>query len=291
LQPFERLIRGITGQKPPEILEGPPSEEPATLQAASKVRLFPKSNGLTGQKSRLYPRLAESPDQDQKTQLEILRRRVAEYWVDGVLRHSLHNEVLLSLGKQSYDQAVDAPWRYTVELRGSAPTPLESQDVSAIYDVAGLLLILGEPGSGKTTTLLDLAATLLDRARQDITERVPVVLNLSSWKRKQPLAEWMSNELSEKYRVPRKIGLFRLQRGYLIPLLDGLDEVETLMRPDYVAAINAYIEASNPSGLVVWCRLNEYRWLPKRLKLNGAICLEPLSKVEVNEYLASGGIK
>jgi hypothetical protein len=71
--------------------------------------------------------------------------------------------------------------------------------------------------------------------------------------------------------------------------LDGLDEVETNSQPDCVAAINAFIEESNPSGLLVCCRLNEYRWLPERLKLNGAICLEPLSSEEVSKFLANGG--
>jgi hypothetical protein len=40
---------------------------------------------------------------------------------------------------------------------------------------------------------------------------------------------------------------------------------------------------------VVCCRLNEYRWLPKRLKLNGAICIEPLSSEEVHKYLVAVG--
>jgi predicted NACHT family NTPase len=81
-------------------------------------------------------------------------------------------------------------------------------------------------------------------------------------------------------RVPRQNFSFDvkwLRRGYLLPLLDGLDELETALQPDCVAAINAFIEEFSPSGLVVCCRLNEYRWLPKRLKLNGAICIEPLS--------------
>src|SRR5262249_41266187 len=79
--------------------------------------------------------------------------------------------------------------------------------------------------------------------------------------------------------------------NYLLPLLDGLDEVETTLQPDCVAAINAFIEEFNPSRLVVCCRLNEYRWLPQRLKLNGAICLEPLSREEVTKYLGKGGPK
>jgi hypothetical protein len=61
------------------------------------------------------------------------------------------------------------------------------------------------------------------------------------------------------------------------------------MQPDCVAAINAFVDELTPSGLVVCCRLNEYRWLPERLKLNGAICLEPLSEDEVAEYLTKGG--
>jgi len=216
---------------------------------------------------------------------------VKEYWVDGVLRHSIHNEVLIALGTQQVDEFVNAPWKYTVEVSDAVnPPSLENRDFGAMYDATGLLLILGEPGSGKTTTLLDLARFLLDRAGKDIRERVPIVLNLSNWK-KQPLVEWMSGELSEKYRVPTKIARLWLQNNYLLPLLDGLDEVETTLQPDCVAAVNAFIEEFNPSGLVVCCRLNEYRWLPERLKLNGAIGLEPLAADEIEKYLVGGGPK
>jgi TIR domain/NACHT domain len=301
--PLKRLVWGITGERPAELAHLPASEKPVTMRDAVKGHLFPggddraaASKGRFGDleisKARYYPPLTKPPDPEQAVQLEILRRRVKEYWVDGVLKHSLHNEVLISLGKREMGQAVDAPWKYTVEVSDPTnSTPLDDRDVSTIYNATGLLLILGEPGAGKTTTLLSLARTLFDRARDDINERVPIVVNLSSRKKQQPLAEWISNELSEKYRVPRKIGRFWLHRGYLLPLLDGLDEVETVTQPDCVTAINAFIEEFNPSGLVVCCRLNEYRWLPTRLKLNGAICLEPLSSEEVSKYLAESGPK
>ena len=276
--PIKQLIWGITGKKP-----------------TPRESLIPDKNESSEPRrryleSRLYPPLAETPNQENRAQLEILRRRVMEYWVDGVLRHSLYKEVLLSLGKRQVDEFVDAPWKYTIELSDAVSSVLlPDRNVTTIYDSTGLLLVLGEPGSGKSTTLLDLARTLLERARVDIRERVAIVLNLSSWKKKQPLAEWISAELFEKYRVSKKIARLWLKHDYLVPLLDGLDEVETSTQPDCSAAINTFIEESNPSGLVVCCRLNEYRWLPDRLRLNGAIRLEPLSEDEVDEYLKRSG--
>jgi len=262
--------------------------------AKSKYPLLPSRDDHTPKisKARLYPPLAEPPDKRQAAQLEILRARVMEYWVDGVLRHSLYNEALVSLGQQPIDEFVDAPWKYTVAVPDTTISlPLKDRHISAIYDATGLLLILGEPGSGKTTTLLDLARILLDRARDDIKERVPIVLNLSSWKKRQPLAEWIASELSEKYRVPVKLARSWLQNDYLVPLMDGLDEVPTPLQPDCVAAINDFIGGSQPSGIVVCCRIMEYQWLPHRLKLNGAICLESLSAEEVGKYLDSAGSK
>jgi hypothetical protein len=299
LDPLKQLIWGITGEKPREQSPVSSSNNPAAPWEADVKKLLPRRDEPTvsfgdpeTSDARLYPPLAESPDQEHASQLKILRGRVMEYWVDGVLKHSLYNEVLISLGKREIGKAVDAPWKYTVEVSDATNSaPLEDRDVSAIYDATGLLLILGEPGSGKTTTSLELTRTLLERARDDIKERVPIVLNLSSWKKKQPLAEWISVELSETYRVPRKIARFWLQHDYLLPLLDGLDEVPAALRPDCVAAINDFIDGSKPSGLVVCCRLMEYQWLPKRLKLNGAICLELLSSEDVSNYLARGGSK
>ena len=296
LQPLNRLIWGITGRKPAALSDVLSSEKPATMRDATNSHLLPSRDERAAahkgvSEARFYPPLAEPPDQEQASQLRILRGRVMEYWVDGVLRHSLYSEVLISLGKRDIARAVDAPWNYTVQVSDATNSaPLDDRDVSAIYDATGLLLILGEPGSGKTTTLLELARTLLERARYDIKERVPIVLNLSSWKKDQPLAEWISSELSNKYRVPLKIARSWLKK-VLVPLLDGLDEIETALQPDCVAAINDFIDGSEPSGLVVCCRLNEYRWLPRRLKLNGAICLEPLSSEEVSKYLDEGGSK
>ncbi len=245
---------------------------------------------LSISEARLYPAIAIPPDQEQRAQLEILRDRVQEYWIDGILKQSLHHEVLISLGKHAIGEAVEPPWKHAVALpEERRHLLLQDRNITTIFEATGLLLILGEPGSGKTTSLLELAATLLTRAKSDPKERVPVVLNLSSWVKSQPIEEWIAAELSSKYRVPKSIAKAWLTKDYLAPLLDGLDELHSTAQPGCVAAINAFIENNQPSGLVVCCRLAEYQWLPERLKLNGAVSLEPLTREDVNKFLEAGG--
>jgi NACHT domain len=266
-----------------------------TPEDADKIYVAAQSGQLADlgiSAARLYPSIASPPDDEQRSQLLVLLNRVEEMWVDGVLKKSLYNDALISLGKRSMDEAVEPTLEHVLEFSSQRSLLLlQDRRIATIFDATDLLLILGEPGSGKTTTLLELAANLISRAKADAKERVPVVLNLSSWKRKQSLAEWIAGELSQKYRVPIKIARSWLQNDYLVPLLDGLDQVTTTLQPDCVAAINDFIDESEPSGLVVCCRLMEYQWLPHRLKLNGAICLESLSAEEVGKYLDSAGSK
>jgi hypothetical protein len=136
-QPLQRLIWGITGQKPAELSEVLVSDKPPTMQEAAP-RLIAGGDeearsDIVISNTRLFPRLAEQPDTDDATQLNILRRRVMEYWVDGVLNHSLYNEVLISLAKREIGKAVDAPWKYTVEVSDPMNSgPLDDRDVTVI---------------------------------------------------------------------------------------------------------------------------------------------------------------
>ena len=73
-----------------------------------------------------------------------------------------------------------------------------------VYDQHdGALLILGAPGGGKTTLLLELADALLDRAAEDETHPIPVVFPLSTWAaHPRPLDVWLVDELQARYDVP-----------------------------------------------------------------------------------------
>ncbi|GAB4345398.1 MAG: hypothetical protein OHK0047_38730 [Leptolyngbyaceae cyanobacterium] len=183
---------------------------------------------------------------------ELLLLQAVKEEVASRLQQSLHNAVLLNLGKQSQPEQVKRPWDAEVKIgsRPAAPLPEDTTilDVFEQPDIAGKLLILGEPGSGKTTTMLDLAQALIEKAATDSQQLIPVLVNLSSWKDpKQEMEAWLIEELKSKYGVRKDIGKKWLEEKQLLPLLDGLDEVKPEHQESCVQAINQWGD-----GLDLW---------------------------------------
>ncbi|NEP86068.1 MAG: hypothetical protein F6K18_04115 [Okeania sp. SIO2C2] len=213
------------------------------------------------------------------------------------LSQSLHNqiEVLINVPKQFQPQQVKRIWDVSVKI-GDRPTIKLSPDADIIdvFDdplVGGRLLILGAPGSGKTTTLLELGQELVIRAQMDGELGIPVFLNLSSWRDdQQSIEEWLVEELRWKYGVSRDIGKRLVEGKQLLPMLDGLDELESSRQGLCVEAINRFLLGEcRPGFLVVCSRLEEYESVGGELCLNGAVCLLPLSDVQVEGYLLGFG--
>jgi eukaryotic-like serine/threonine-protein kinase len=231
---------------------------------------------------------AEAED---RRNLLILLNKVKKFWVEGVLEQSVYHEALIQLGKESRPEIVEHPWERVLELP-EARRPLPSEKgIREIFDETGrTLLIVGEPGSGKTVTLLELARALITRALQDPTQPIPLVFNLSTWaEKRQPILDWLASELSTKYQIPDRFGRPWLENHRLLPLLDGLDEVDPKYRASCVAAINEFIERIGLPGLAVCSRLREYLALPQYLKLSGAVCLQPLTPSRIENYLCKAG--
>ena len=221
-----------------------------------------------------------------------LARKVEQFWIRGVLEHSVHNAALIELGKEQTRDAIEHPWGSTIELPGAPPQPVApGQAIADIYLESGrALLILGSPGSGKTITLLELARALIARFENEPNEPVPVVINLSTWNEKHgALGPWVEAELRTKYFVPPKRAHEWLEASQLLLLLDGLDEVPGPSRTACVRAINTFLETGGLPGIVVCSRLREYLALPERLKFTGAIQLQPLTTAQIDDYLVRGG--
>ncbi|MEV0218610.1 NACHT domain-containing protein [Streptomyces sp. NPDC050704] len=137
------------------------------------------------------------------------------------------------------------------------------------------LVVIGEPGAGKTVLALLLTLGLLD-AREP-GGRVPVLLPVSSWDPvRERLDDWIVRTLAVPYyngrpEIPRAL----LAHGLLLPVLDGLDEIPESARRGAIRAINRAVGAERP--VVVTCRAVEYEELIR----GGAPTLRRTPVVEV----------
>jgi len=139
-------------------------------------------------------------------------------------------------------------------------------------------------------TLLELTRDLLDLYANRQQPHVPVVLNLSTWRRKTGgMLEWATEELVTTYYVPRLMARQWLNSGRLLLMLDGLDEVPEDERDACVNALNRFLADFSPPGVAVACRSAEYAALTERLRLYTAIRLQPLDDQQVDAYVAQGG--
>jgi len=216
----------------------------------------------------------------------ILLGHVENAWIKGVLDASLHGAALLDLGiKEDPEAVTQYPW--AIKKESTDETLPAGTSMLEIFDNIGMgrsLLILGAPGSGKTTMLLELARQLIARAREDVTQPIPMVFNLASWTEKLTLADWLAQELNNLYSVPRKTAPDWVKGDKLLLLLDGLDEVRQESRAKCVEAINAFRKEHGLTSLAVCSRSQDYADLKTKLSFEGAIEVQPLTQRQITEF-------
>ncbi|WP_405105776.1 NACHT domain-containing protein [Micromonospora sp. NBC_01405] len=163
----------------------------------------------------------------------------------------------------------------------------------------GRLVILGEPGSGKTVLARSLLVGLLQKRELDRSSSqgdsgigVPVYFNLASWSADLDAYGWLTGQLAERYRLSREVCITLLRRRVIIPILDGLDELDSEEVSDrallVVAKINDYI-AQNPGvRLVVVCRSGSryYGRFGQGVRDADEIVLKPLTVPQSIEYIS-----
>jgi hypothetical protein len=227
---------------------------------------------------------------DQRNRGAMLARLRAA-WVDGLLAHAFAGLGRARLVLLAEPEAVERGLEDTVQELAPPRLPADADVVAAFEAAGGALLLLGAPGAGKTILLIELARALIERAAADETLPIPVIFPLSSWgAQRRPLGEWLVDELRRQYDVPPAVAVAWRDGDALLPLLDGLDEVDAEQREACVAAINAY-RAERLAPLVVCSRRDEYMALATRLRLQLAAAVQPLDVAGVETVLAgaSGG--
>jgi eukaryotic-like serine/threonine-protein kinase len=216
--------------------------------------------------------------------------RVRARWITGLLKDSLNEAALITLGLYERSDAVANPWSFSLQEMNQPARPLRlGTRIIQAYDYAqGELLILGEPGCGKTTLLLELTRDLIERAKRDETHPIPVVFTLSSWTLKQqPIASWLVEELILKYQVPRSLAQRWVKTDQILPLLDGLDEVAPNQRAACIEALNGYRSTHGLLPTVICSRSAEYLSQKTRVLLRTAVVVQPLTPEQIEVYLKS----
>jgi GTPase SAR1 family protein len=218
--------------------------------------------------------------------------------VETRLESSLHNQVYIIPEQDKNPNQVEHPWSIDVKS-GSKPKVRLSQNthIITVFDqkgVEGRLLILGQPGAGKTTMLLELAQKLVERVENDLNEPIPILLSLSSWQNdQQSIKDWIVAELNSGkyyYKVRKDITKQWLEHGEIIPLLDGLDELAASRQESCVQKLNEFLQPGNWCyPLVVCSRIQEYQLYPTQLALNTSVELQPFTPEQVQDYLTRTG--
>ena len=249
------------------------------------------SDGLT-QKS---VRETQSLTREEYHARRVLLNKVKNIWIKNVLKSPLHTKALIELGREKRLDLLELPFsemeEFPEQSRQLIPEDKETIDVFHEMGEGRTLLILGEPGVGKTITLLKLAESLITRTEADLTLPIPVVFNLSSWaSKKQTIEEWLVQELKKQYNVdPKKLGKKWVKEEQLLLLLDGLDEVKAEHRNACVKALNQFMQTHGVTEMVVCTRIRDYEMLSERLKLQSAICIQPLTPEQIYQYLEQAG--
>jgi len=142
------------------------------------------------------------------------------------------------------------------------------------------VVILGEPGIGKTTTLFKFADELRQRSLQDPTAPVPVIVPLREW---HGDATW--KELVTRYLGGLAHRYEELMSGHrLYLLLDGLNEIpRDLNREEKISVLKLLLR--NDIQVAVTCRELDYRDDTMRLGDLDTISIHPLTPKRVLDFL------
>jgi hypothetical protein len=224
-----------------------------------------------------------------------LAAAVTEQWTRAALERRLLQPEPIPVPWERSSRPLAGPVSAAVESRQFAPLPGLSpaaagqlrggrlQDLHAVYGGlgSGRLVIIGEPGSGKTGAAVLLVLAALEH-RQEVPSPdrqlvpVPVLFTMHGWDpHTQQIGDWLAARLQETYplfvgKSGRAEAAELGKAGRIAVILDGLDEIAEELRPIALRAL------SQQAGVrvVVLTRSFEMEAVARQAFLEGAAALE-----------------
>ena len=243
---------------------------------------------------------------------------VGAQWTAEAAARRLNIPYPLPVSWGAADASLTDGWDVLVKLAASGagwPRPLPAStwaagpddlvgDGGQLADVltrvpTGRLVVLGEPGAGKTMLMVRLVLDLL--ARRAAGGPVPLLVSAASWDPVgQDLRSWLVAQLLIEYpalaappptdRTESTRAAALLASGLIVLVLDGLDEIPEQLRGPAINRINNALGAGEQ--VVVTCRTQQYRDAVRPqggaeviLRGAAAVQLRPLYPDAVRGYL------
>ena len=162
------------------------------------------------------------------------------------------------------------------------------------------MVITGGAGSGKTVLAIELILGLLEgRAAAD---PVPVRMSAADLDTTRPpgsaVQDWLARHLTQTYGLPKAAARQLVAARMVLPVLDGLDEMDATEQPGYasragraVRACNAYLDGRQKAAMVLTCRTGQYEALAQAHEwVHGAarVQLRPVGPTVASNFLAHG---
>ena len=130
----------------------------------------------------------------------------------------------------------------------------KSQDIHKGLEVAEIhnrLMILGKPGSGKTTFLKHLAIACCNGSFKP--KKIPILIELRSIKDASKFN--LFNKIHQEFELKEQETKEILQQGKFLILLDGLDEVPSENRKELKKQIEEFSANNSNNHFILTCRL------------------------------------
>lgn len=247
-----------------------------------------------------------------------LATAVGKQWEDEAAIRRLNDPYPLPISWTAADESLSDSWDLLVRLasNGAGWPPPQESPASGPHDLAGegkelvkvlarvptgRLVVLGEPGAGKTMLMVRLVLDLL--TRRAVGGPVPILASIASWNPRdasRDLRGWLCAQLVIDHpalAAPPAEGRAELTQaeallaaGLILPILDGLDEIPEEVRGPAISKINTALRPGEQ--LVVTCRCKEYRnavrpqdGIGVTLRGAAAVQLRPLDADTVRKYL------
>ena len=162
---------------------------------------------------------------------------------------------------------------------------IESEDIATEIDkilhTHQRLLLIGDPGAGKTTILLFAAINILMEESKD--QKLPLILNLATWQKDRDFKEWYAQSIAHTYSLSPVFVEELLRRNAVVPFFDGFDEVAEAAREDCFQKMGAYFGDQRSRQLIVCSRKKEYAAAKTAAPVYAQVEVQPLSLTQIQK--------